>query len=359
MFLAVRGYISLKLFQNCITQKTITAMKFFVLLLVIWYVFFGETLNADSITSVAEKVDPYCKKIQILAKEKNISEIKFALSEIDTIFQKESNNAVKCLCWARVLGIIMGHLQSDDLFQTGIDIYLDKVVALDIESLDSKFEQIALLRTLLCPAQLLHPLDENTETKRAKRVFRLIELVMEIYKFYDPNWNPDDPKNIVVSESRIYTFISSDPMMRPNPKTQPEEAAMYERFSRNVAEYWKKYNEQERLKNFPKYFNITNENIVKAYSTGTRDDEGLIRLLEKSNYPVEEQIKVLAALEIPYKGFRQWQSTDGLFKTTAKFISSEKGEVTLEKADGKQTTIELSALRAEDQEYVKEQNNVK
>jgi hypothetical protein len=49
---------------------------------------------------------------------------------------------------------------------------------------------------------------------------------------------------------------------------------------------------------------------------------------------------------------RQWESTDGLFKVTAKFISLSKDEVTLEKADGKQTTIEFSVLRAADQEYV-------
>jgi hypothetical protein len=42
----------------------------------------------------------------------------------------------------------------------------------------------------------------------------------------------------------------------------------------------------------------------------------------------------------------------GLFKVTAKFVSLAKDEVTLEKSDGKQTTIEFSVLRAVDQEYV-------
>jgi hypothetical protein len=58
-------------------------------------------------------------------------------------------------------------------------------------------------------------------------------------------------------------------------------------------------------------------------------------------------------LLVPYA--RDWESTDGLFKTNAKFVSLDKKEVTLEKANGKQTTIELSALRKEDQVYVKEQ----
>ena len=72
-----------------------------------------------------------------------------------------------------------------------------------------------------------------------------------------------------------------------------------------------------------------------------------------------EGTRKLFLFNIPYKGFRIWQSTDQLFKTTAKFISLEKGEVTLEKADGKQTTIELFELRPEDQSYVKEQSKPK
>ena len=85
-----------------------------------------------------------------------------------------------------------------------------------------------------------------------------------------------------------------------------------------------------------------------------RDDAGLIRLLEKSKYPVEHQINVLAALNIPYKGFRQWESVDGSFKATAKFVSLKGDVVTLEQANGKQTNVRLSILREGDQEYVKQ-----
>jgi hypothetical protein len=81
----------------------------------------------------------------------------------------------------------------------------------------------------------------------------------------------------------------------------------------------------------------------------------LIDLLEKYEYPMEERIKLLADLNIPYKGFRNWESTDKLFKATARFISLEKDEVNLEKANGKKTTIELAVLRKEDQDYVKKQ----
>jgi hypothetical protein len=84
-------------------------------------------------------------------------------------------------------------------------------------------------------------------------------------------------------------------------------------------------------------------------------DDIVINLLTTYEYPETERIKLLADLNIPYKGFRNWESTDKLFKATARFILLEKDEVNLEKADGKKTTIEFSALRKEDQDYVKRQ----
>jgi hypothetical protein len=95
--------------------------------------------------------------------------------------------------------------------------------------------------------------------------------------------------------------------------------------------------------------------ICNAYERKPRADQELIDLLEKYKYPEIEKIELLCKLNIPYKDFRNWESTDKLFKATAKFISLEKGEVNLEKADNKKTSIELSVLRKEDQDYVKRQ----
>jgi hypothetical protein len=69
--------------------------------------------------------------------------------------------------------------------------------------------------------------------------------------------------------------------------------------------------------------------------------------------------KMYPLMGLPIEGtplipqLREWQSTDKLFKTTAKFITLEKDDVVLEKQDGKRTTIELKALRKTDQDYVK------
>jgi hypothetical protein len=60
-------------------------------------------------------------------------------------------------------------------------------------------------------------------------------------------------------------------------------------------------------------------------------------------------------IELLKPQFRNWQSADNLFESRAKFISlDKKNDVTLEKENGKQTTIEFSALSLKDQNYIKE-----
>jgi hypothetical protein len=117
---------------------------------------------------------------------------------------------------------------------------------------------------------------------------------------------------------------------------------------------------QTRLKDLqPRVQKKFLEFVLKEYKKEPRADEELLDLLEKYKYPEPDKIKLLCQLQIPYKGFREWQSTDKLFKATAKFISLDSnGEVTLEKEDGKQTTIELSVLRDIDQRYVQEQMKI-
>ncbi|MDR2642675.1 MAG: hypothetical protein LBC74_07765 [Planctomycetaceae bacterium] len=296
-------------------------------------------------------MEHFYKKIQQFAEKKKIPEIQTCLSEIDIILKAEPNSVIICSCWSRVLGCL-GSLNPNDIIQTGIEKYLWNVTKLNIDSIDSKLIQIDLLETLLRPKRGLRSSDKKMNSKRLERVVRLIELVMEMYERYEPDWNPDDPKNHPVSESKIYNVISNE---RPNPVTEPDEAAKYERFCRRVAEYWQKRHDQEILAIFPKFFDIVNKTIIDSYLMEPRNDNGLIQLLEKSKYPFVEQIKILCDLKISYKGFRNWESADKLFKAAARFISLEKDEVNLEKADGKKTSIELSVLRKEDQDYVKEQ----
>ena len=47
--------------------------------------------------------------------------------------------------------------------------------------------------------------------------------------------------------------------------------------------------------------------ICKSYSIEFQNDVELVELFEKYEYPIEERVKLLCELNIPYKGFRTWQ----------------------------------------------------
>jgi hypothetical protein len=95
--------------------------------------------------------------------------------------------------------------------------------------------------------------------------------------------------------------------------------------------------------------------ITFAYLQSPRADDELVELLNKYEYPEAEKAKIFRALNIPYKGFREWRTNDGLLTLMAKLISADKKEVKLEKEDGKKFTIEIAYLRKEDQDYIKRQ----
>jgi hypothetical protein len=95
--------------------------------------------------------------------------------------------------------------------------------------------------------------------------------------------------------------------------------------------------------------------FINAYGKIPRDDDELVELLNKYEYPEAEKAKIFRALNIPYNGFREWRTNDGLLTLMAKLISADKKEVKLEKEDGKKFTIEIAYLRKEDQDYVKKQ----
>jgi hypothetical protein len=98
------------------------------------------------------------------------------------------------------------------------------------------------------------------------------------------------------------------------------------------------------------------EYMVGLYSVEPRADGELLELFSRSQYPEVEKVKILMELNIPYKNYRTWESDRRKFKTNAKFISIDnRSRVTLEKPDGKQTTIDLHRLRAADRTYVREQ----
>jgi hypothetical protein len=52
---------------------------------------------------------------------------------------------------------------------------------------------------------------------------------------------------------------------------------------------------------------------------------------------------------------RTWSDASGKFKIQGKFVSNDKGKITLEKPDGTEMEIELKKLSTADQKYVADQ----
>lgn len=146
--------------------------------------------------------------------------------------------------------------------------------------------------------------------------------------------------------------------MSPNDIEDPLIRKDYEN---RIAENTKKIKQiyiQNRLKSLSSdFYEKSNLFFVAAYSCKPLEDMQIIKLFDKHMYPEREKEKVFEAMNIPYDNYRNWETTDGLFKAKAKFTSSDRKSVTLEKKDGNKVTIELSALRQEDRDYVKEQQN--
>jgi hypothetical protein len=142
----------------------------------------------------------------------------------------------------------------------------------------------------------------------------------------------------------------------PESIKEPDIRKEYEKKLEENAEYAKNFNLQCFLNDaIFQSLNKFREVAIKNYSLSPHADDELLELLDKYEYPEAEKVKIYKALNIPYKGFREWRTNDGLLTLTAKLISADKKEVKLEKEDGKKFTIEIAYLRKEDQDYIKRQ----
>jgi hypothetical protein len=105
--------------------------------------------------------------------------------------------------------------------------------------------------------------------------------------------------------------------------------------------------------------------IIQSHSLRPFATSELEQLLQDNKVDAAFAKEILDAIKKaekyapPPSVYRNWQSKDDLFKAKAKFVSADDKKVTLEKEDGKQTTIEISVLRTVDQRFIKEQKNKK
>lgn len=79
------------------------------------------------------------------------------------------------------------------------------------------------------------------------------------------------------------------------------------------------------------------------------------KLIVSPEHPFWAELNQPEPEPVSPEGFRNWETTDGLFKTTAKFAGVKGKEVQLRRQDGKTVSIELNVLRQLDQDYIREQ----
>ena len=154
-------------------------------------------------------------------------------------------------------------------------------------------------------------------------------------------------QSIEVPDSKYSSGIAPQSVLEPETRKKYEDA-LWE----NHKNAW-----NHRLKNGlqgidEKLYHRLGIYIRSAYLLEPRADEELTALLEEYEYPMKKRVELLLMFKIPYKGFRDWESTDGLFKAYAKPVSVDAKTVTLEKWDGKRTTIKLADLRDVDRKFL-------
>jgi hypothetical protein len=204
---------------------------------------------------------------------------------------------------------------------------------------------------------------------------KILHCMVMIQSYIDDNWNedcfnPDEYVDIPKNEPDLLTGMFNGPyfVFQLLPERIKNKDTR-EKFERQVKEAKNKLKQAElqrlakKARHNMKDGQVVKDFLISMYSLRPFAMSELEKLLKDNKVDEAFAKEILAAVkkaeaEIPPPSeYRNWQSKDGLFKAKAKFISSDDKNVTLEKEDGKQTTIELSVLRSVDQRFVKEINS--
>jgi hypothetical protein len=261
---------------------------------------------------------------------------KFFLHEIKVLESKSSSLDFKNPVKSEIV---------DDMQKLSVDDYLSKVRRIQI--------------FLVYDQDIGKNNFRKTGLKHNDKFELYLALLKTIRNLIDPEFKPSYNLSMVVRPPIIKGEKVPPIMFAGMPVDAIESPKVREEYLKLRAENSRKLQYHYIQTTLSKLYNETQSAFVEfaldAFKRKSSGDDIVINLLTTYEYPETERVKLLADLNIPYKCFRNWESTDKLFKATARFISLDKDEVNLEKADGKKTTIELSVLRKEDQDYVKKQ----
>jgi hypothetical protein len=276
------------------------------------------------------------------------------------VFAEENNKTPQTIeCFLHEIKILEKNIPSFDLKNSTKSNIVDNIDKLSLDNFLSKFRYIQMF--LVNNQDIEKDHFKGTKLKRNDTCELYLVLLKTIRKVMDtafkPNYNlPRNVRPPLIEGEKVtkIMFAGMPPDVIESPKVREE-------YLKLKTENLLKQQYQNTQMSVRELYDRTQADFVHFvldnFKAEPREYDIITNLLTIYEYPETEKIKLLCELNILYEGFREWQSTDKLFKTNAKFISLDKGDIILEKADGKRTTIEFSVLRKEDQDYVKEQLN--
>jgi hypothetical protein len=214
--------------------------------------------------------------------------------------------------------------------------------------------------------------DERTLTKQRRQMSqKLLSNWQQILSFIDDLWDeqnfdprsmveiPNDPELWLGASVGPYTFLHLSPERFKNQETQKK----YVKQVKEAKSKIKQANIQREAKKVrfeKKDGQVIKDFLIAVYSLQPFATSELEQLLKDQKVDEVFAKEVLDAVrktekEVPpMTEFRDWETSDKLFKAKAKFVSSNGKTVTLEKENGKQMTLNLEDLRWSDKNIVNE-----
>jgi hypothetical protein len=255
-----------------------------------------------------------------------------------------------------------------NLVAKAVSIQLEKSNLSILDMIESQKYQIKIfLLQKYYPYEKTNFNDYNPITRK-KYSERLLEIYQNIVLRIDEQYDFEASENQIINNSfeppESYKGIYFYGMDMSNDEDETTRIA-YKNYLEDQKHKVNKRMEQQESRNIKERFEKKIQTyIINVYSLFPYRTAELEKMLKEKKVDSEMSQTILDAVrkherENPDEGFRIWLSKDKLFKTEAKMISADKDNVTIKDKQGRQSTIELSALRQEDQDYVKRQRELK
>jgi hypothetical protein len=303
----------------------------------------SDLINDDSVP--IEQILPEIKKLENLTKDNILWYLEF----MKTIVGQLQNRVDDEIAMAKAKEIIA----------KAVFMSLENENFSSAEKNNALFNQLCIALTLRFRPHKTEILIDSDPKLRQKNVDRLLDLyqllVTQIEDDYDP-YISEEPFSFVPPTSYRGHYDSGQDMSNAEDEETRKAYKKYkeekeERQNKRLAQRTVFFVRKQQSKDVVQY-------LIDAYSFFPYRMSELEHILTEKRVDSKMAKEILEAVrkvekEYPDKGFRIWLSNDKMLKVTAKFISFNNDEITLEKEDGTQMTIELSAFRKEDQDFVK------